>query len=40
MAFFENGAPAVEIIDVLEFHHENDVHSVDGRPFHALSYRI
>ena len=40
MTFFENGAPAVEIIDVLEFHHKNDVHSVDGRPFHALSYRI
>ena len=40
MTFFENESPAVEIIDVLEFYHENDTHSVSGRPFHALSYRI
>ena len=38
--FFEGNTPAVEIIEVLEFYHQNDTHAVEGRPFHALSYRL
>ena len=37
--FFEEENLAVEILDVLEFYHDN-VHNVGNRPFHALSYRI